>query len=105
MNTIYAAGALHISIPQYSTKDTRLWALYDNFDAAEQTILNNYGDFFECSYNYALIEEIQVNNHMSLYTPLPQQWWYKAEFGDDNFCVSRIDVPPEFKHISHWWVG
>jgi hypothetical protein len=105
MNKIYATGALRISIPQYTSKDTRLWGLYDNFDAAEQTILANYGDFFEGYYNYALIEEICVNTHMSLYTPLPQQWWYKAEFDGDNVIVSKIEMPSEFQNISHWWVG
>ena len=105
MNKIYAVGALNISLPQYSVKDTRLWVLIDNFESAELTVLSNCGDFFEGYYNYALIEEIEVNSTVSIHTKLPKQWWYQAKYVEDDMIVSRIEMPPEFKHISHWWVG
>ena len=101
----YAAGALHIELPQFFVKHSRLWALFDNFSAAEQTVLTNYGDFFESSYNYALIEEVCINDHMSLYTPPPKQWWYKADFDGHNVWVVKTEIPFEFKNISNWWVG
>jgi len=101
---VYAAGVLSVISPQ-SADNTRLWALFDNFEAAEQTIMTNCGDFFESYYNYALIEEIDILSHIGLYTELSRQWWYKAEFNDDNIAISKIDIPLDFQNVSHWWVG
>jgi hypothetical protein len=105
MNKIYAAGAICIVLPQYTTKGSRLWSLFDNFEAAEATIMSNCGDFFEHYYNYALIEEIVVHDRVSVYTPVPKQWWYKADFVDESVVISKIDIPKELQNISHWWVG
>lgn len=63
----------------------RTWGWYETFEEAEEAILNNYGDLFECSYNYACIEEVPPG--VMVVAKVKQ--WYKATFDETKMEIEH----------------
>jgi hypothetical protein len=105
---VYATGALEINLDK-SPKviSQRFLFLFSFFKEAEKAVLNNIDDFFEPNYNYGLIEEhiVIYNSNDSHYDNKPKQWWYKVDRSNNKVVISKIDVPKEYRNISHWWIG
>jgi hypothetical protein len=105
----YAVGVLNLdSSNNDEVIDKRLWGLYLKFEDAEEAVLENHYDYFEDgTFNYALIEDHYVIDHSNFNTSLDilNQWWYRAEYCNNNFVVSKIETPKRYKNIFCWWVG
>jgi hypothetical protein len=105
----YAVGVLNLDLSNnYEVIDKRLWGLYLKFEDAEEAVLENHYDYFEDgTFNYALIEDHYVIDHSNFNTSLDilNQWWYEAEYCNNNFVVSKIEAPERYKNILCWWVG
>lgn len=112
---IYAMGVLQMR--NGSCKNERLWALYKTFEDAQRAVLSNEGDIFECYYNYAMIEEIELIESKSSneyigpqYNSFQKQWWYTTKYLEDNipfeyYClVEKIESPFPSNTI-YTWVG
>lgn len=80
---------------------------YKNFEDAENIVLNNLTDIFECMYNFACVEEIPEG--VNSYSVVKQ--WYKATFNEDKIDtghypeVSKCDTPEVFKQIINFSMG
>ena len=97
---IYTVSTIAES-PSYG--GTRTVAACGSFAQAEEIILGNYGDIFETSYGFAVIEEVELD---LLYGGFDhQQWWY-AWLGDAQTGGYRpIKTPAEYEHISGFGIG
>jgi hypothetical protein len=102
---------------KYPIKSERLWALYARLEDAEQAVLENRGDLFEYSYNYALIEEIFVidpddkPSKEESYFP-PKEWWYEAKYNrdptqdaDPDPIISKVEKPSCLEKTVYFWAG
>jgi hypothetical protein len=113
MIKIYAMGVLKLNFspnPYKYIEDSRLWALYTNFEKAEAAILNNSGDIFEVFYNVACIEEHYIldSDDSTLEYHLPRQWWYQAKYsGNRNPTVESMFplIPEGMLNTSNIWIG
>lgn len=116
MIKVYAAGAMLVNFErpeQGFVINQRLWTLFAKFEDAEKAILQNHGDFFECDYNAALIEEHYVIDYSKPPKKgeeihwIPRQWWYKAirtDFRRDPI-VTKIETPECVNRTCNFWVG
>ena len=57
MSKIYTITSISLSEKGEMTHD-RCWGFFFDFNDAEQAVLSNDGDLYECSYNFVVIEEI-----------------------------------------------
>lgn len=112
MKTVYAVGVLKLNLSSNGVtftdlRDSRLWFLFSTFENAERAVLENYSDLFECYYNIAIIEEIQVQNgsRKKLPGPIPKQWWYLADYSKKAIDIHPIPIPEGFFNICNFWVG
>lgn len=82
---------------------TRTVAACGTFAKAEEIILGNYGDLFETTYLFAVIEEVELD---LLYGGFEhRQWWY-SWLGDYQTGVYRpIKTPAEYEYVSGFGVG
>lgn len=128
MRKVFAVGAMQIDEAPNSKRNIvsdRLWSLYLKFEDAEKAVLENRGDLFEYTYNYALIEEIRVldpstppsKEERDDWFP-PKEYWYKATYrrhdevrtiGQDDPIhdpiVVKVDKPACLDKIVYFWVG
>jgi hypothetical protein len=86
----------------------RCWGWFTDFARAEDSVLNNRTDMFECGYyRWAVIEEsfeglLDGCNKT-------QRWWYEATYPggpigrNSQPVIKPIETPTEFKNIVHWW--
>jgi hypothetical protein len=96
-----------------------LWYLFASFEGAEKCVLENQGDLFEYSFNYALIEEIPVldKGTTNPYEPR-KEWWYRFEgyttlhnedpditHEDEKAIVIPCEKPQCLNRIVMFWVG
>ena len=119
MNKVYAVGCLHIDLAPNTRRiirEDRLWHLFARFEDAEECVLKNRGDLFECTFNFALIEETYVidptdppKEGEQLETP--REWWYFAdhskssEENDYNPEVSACEKPKPLEKTVYFWIG
>jgi hypothetical protein len=82
---------------------SRTWGWFLDFGDAEQAVLQNAGDMFECGYyQKAVIEEVTEGSlAMS-----KNEWWYEASY-DEKFgtTVRKIEKPHDYKNIVHFAMG
>jgi len=77
---------------------------YTNFEDAKNAVENNWGDIFETTYNYALIEEVRPG----LYPMALKRWLYKIETDENNYIGSiyiPINEPNYFKTVINFAIG
>jgi len=119
MNKVYAVGCLQIDETpnaKRTIKEDQLWHLFAKFEDAEECVLGNSGDLFECNFNYALIEETYVINPSDppkedeLLT-MPREWWYFADHSkgnEENLFepeISACEKPKCLKNCVYFWIG
>lgn len=114
---VYAVGCLQIDTnpeAKQTIKQQRLWHLFANFADAEKAVLENGGDMFERSYNYALIEEVYVIDPASKDEAfyVPKEWWYSASFETNNdqegwpvTVVTKCEKPAPLDRVVCFWIG
>src|SRR5688572_30134097 len=76
----------------------RTWGWFPTFEEAEEAILNNHTDIFECLYNYACVEEVPCG----ILTINEIKQWYKAIFDTSKEPypqVKKSDPPPWAQHF------
>lgn len=89
--------AVYESERPYRAGGNRTWGWYETFEEAERAVLENHTDIFECTYDYAVIEE--VGPGVMALGEVRQ--WYRADFknrnppGGHSPTVTRCD-PPAF---------
>lgn len=91
------------AIPSWEkTVGSRVWGWFSTFEKAEDIILNNRADVFECSYDYACVEEVKegfVSAHKVMQ-------WYKAVYKDGlPPVISKCDTPEDFKNTVNFSMG
>jgi len=59
----------------FSILRERTWGWYSSLKNAQKCIEENWGDIFEGSYDYALIEEIPEG--VLFGGAIPKEWWFK----------------------------
>jgi hypothetical protein len=85
-------------------KGDRCWGWLPTFEEAEDTVLENVGDIFECYYDYAVIEECLPG----WYHSHKQMGWYKAIFDTSKKPypqVIKIERPKEYDGVFNFGVG
>jgi hypothetical protein len=71
-------------------RNRRTVGIFPDFEAAERTVLRNYGDIEEAGYyQYAVVEFVPFG----LYSLEREQWWY--EFNLETERWEKSDTKPE----------
>lgn len=86
------------SAPQWSRQ--RCWGFFDDFNEAEQAVLSNDGDIYECEYEYVVLEEHHMGT-MALGTG--NMSWYKYNHSTEKY--EKIDAPEWSHGLVHWGIG
>lgn len=83
---------------------TRTVAICGSFDRACEMIERNEGDLFECSYEFAVIEEIYLNG---LYGGSfdRAQYWYAWQGEAQDGAYVPISKPEQFADLGEFAVG
>lgn len=86
----------------------RVWAWYQKFEDAEDVVLNNKTDIFECLYNYACIEKVEEG----IFARSKVIQWYKAIFDKSKIetgpypeVIKCEDEPEVFKNTTNLTIG
>lgn len=94
-----------VDLEGYRIKRQRTWGYFDTFELAEEYVLNNYTDLFECGYyNLAVIEEMGPG----ICASATREWWYRAEYtggGETWHDIQKIEKPPYFEHVCNFGIG
>lgn len=81
---------------------TRCVVVCDNFERAEEIVVNNEGDIWEYSYMLLVIEATTCNQ---LYGYLDgEAYWYMWQGGAEGKYVA-IETPKEFRNTIGWGIG
>jgi hypothetical protein len=82
------------------TFSKRCWGYTDSFDKAEKSVLENYTDFHECSYQWAVIEEHVMD---AFAVPTGNRKWY--HWDEKKRCYKKCKEPQWAKGLSAWGIG
>jgi len=82
---------------------------YDTFEKAEEAVLNNAGDIYECGYySYVVIEAIGPGIYATDFNPI----WYKAKWEGPTeesqlgkYKVKKVSTPGFAKNVCGWAIG
>jgi hypothetical protein len=77
----------------------RTFGFYSTFKEADQAVCENRCDLSECTYSYAIIEEVFEGIHPYV----ENRWIYK--FNDSIQIFEPIEEPEEIKHYSNFSMG
>lgn len=78
----------------------RCWGFFDNFEEAEQAVIDNDADIYEEEYEYAVLEE----QHMgTIAMGTGRMFWYKFNRRTEKY--EKIDPPVWSQNIAHWGIG
>lgn len=80
-------------------KHTRTVGWFSNFKLANECVVYNYGDIWEGSFNYVVIEVIQ----QGLYPFPTQEHWYL--FNKEKMRYERTKKPEQLKNITCFGIG
>jgi hypothetical protein len=79
---------------------SRTWGFFDDFNEAEQAVIHNDTDIYECEYEYAVLEE----HHMGVIAHgTGNMFWYKYNRGTEKY--EKIDPPEWSLNVCHWGIG
>lgn len=78
----------------------RTWGFFDNFEEAEQAVMMNDADIWECEYDYAVLEEHYMG---TLAMGTGKMSWYK--YNRITEMYEKIDKPEWSKNVCHWGIG
>jgi hypothetical protein len=80
--------------------EKRCWGFFDDFIQAEQAVINNDSDIYECEYEYAVLEE----HHMgTIAMGTGRMFWYR--YNQDTEQYEKIDPPKWSQNVVHWGIG
>lgn len=82
----------------------RTWGWYSKFEDAQDAVLSNATDMFECNYyNIALIEEVPEG----ILALAEKRWWFKATYNGEEFnpAVAAIEPPEWAEGIVNYSMG
>ena len=86
---------------------SRTWGFFFNFEDAERSVLENWGDIYELGYyNLAVIEEMPEG-----ICPCEDEAttrWYKVEYDgnkEGKHIVTPIDRPEKYKQVCNFSIG
>lgn len=101
--SIYTITVLRID--EKGRSDSRVWFWTEDFERAENAVLNNVSDMFEYYYSHAVIERVR---EFSLDNEIVA--WYDTEYKDAKPPVVRkmedwSKLPDEFKNTCNWSMG
>lgn len=93
---IYTVTTLHFSDQMYG-RSPRTVAWYPSLETAQQSVVDNWGDIWETTYRYAVIEELEPG----LYPRVVAEHWY--EWIEDRYrpCAK----PTQLEGVSHFSIG
>lgn len=73
---------------------------YKKYKKAEECVLKNFGDIYECGYYpYAVIEEVEEG----LYPYNENTWWFAWD--QDKKAYLPIEKPEKLKNICNYSIG
>ena len=100
LNTHFFVTTVHVVNGQW--KDVRCWGYSSSFHIAEEAVINNYGDMYEASNQYAVIEEMTAT--VCTMHPINGivQWYVWC---DCNEQYERCAVPEWAVNVVHWSIG
>ena len=79
---------------------SRCWGFFDDFERAEQAVIDNETDIYECEYTYAVLEE-QLMGTIAMGTG--KMFWYKYDRDTEKY--EKIDPPEWSSGVVHWGIG
>lgn len=82
------------------TFSKRCWGYTNSFEEAEERVLENYTDFHECSYQWAIIEEHVMD---ALALPTGRYQWY--HWNKKGRGYRRCKQPQWAKGLNAWGLG
>ena len=85
-----------------STSNTRCWGFFDDFAEAEQAVLVNDGDIYECEYQYMVIEGHKMGV-MGIMSADQYRHWYRWSKDEKKFF--SVDTPDWAVNIVGWGIG
>lgn len=81
----------------------RVWGWHSSFDEANKSILQNFGDVFECGYYQMGLIEKMSDGSMAM---SKQEWWYRATtHPNGKIKISRAEKPKKLKNVVHFSMG
>jgi len=90
-----------VHIRKDNTTDTRCWGYHEDLELIRQCLRDNYSDFHETMYDYAVIEE-HIMDPFAISTGF-QEWW-KFDFDKEGYRPLN-DIPEFARQIVHWGIG
>jgi len=105
--TIFTVTVLHISLEEERIKSSRTWGWFSKLADAEEVVLENLTDIFECLYNYAVIEEVPEY----ICFDSRKEFWYEADFDQrqqnrpNSPTIKQADKPEFLKNIVCFGIG
>lgn len=82
--------------------DTRCVGFYYDMESAEEAVIENRCDIFECLYDYAVIEQTPQGVYGTSSSEY-KRWFYK--YDHDNNKYVPIEEPECVKHIYGFGIG
>lgn len=80
--------------------EKRTWGFFDDFNEAEQAVIRNDTDIYECEYEYAVLEEHYMG---TIAMGTGRMSWFR--YNRDTEQYARIDPPEWSKNVCHWGIG
>ncbi len=101
MKKIYAVTTIELSKTYQGHKDRRLVAWYSNLEKAIECVKNNWGDIYEGSYEWAVIEETDEGLYPHIFT----EHWFRWKGTHKTGCYKKARKPYRTKGICNWGIG
>jgi hypothetical protein len=92
---IYTVTTLHLKEQEFGASRTVAW--YPDLEDAIKCVIENWGDIFETSYTYALIETLSPG----LYPRVVQERWF--EWREDGY--KRCERPEPLHGVVSFSIG
>lgn len=97
---IYPVTALHLLEGRYG-RSPRTVAWYSRLDTAQQSVVENWGDIWETTYQYVVIEELE----QGLYPQVTAEYWYEWQSGEVGGRYEPCSKPVAFERTISFAIG
>ncbi len=88
--------------------ETELSGVCLSYEEAEEGIINNNGDAFDCWFRYAVIEKVPAVVGISQFcmpSHITEEGWFEYKRNGNIEQIEKIEKPKEFDGKYGWWVG
>jgi hypothetical protein len=103
IDSIFAVTTLHLKGERFGSSP-RTVGWFADLATAQKCILENWGDIFETTYTYALIEKIPPGLYASVIDSY-SQWWFEWQGKAEGAYVARETAPEGFTRMSGFAMG